>query len=151
MTPNLGVVLFEGNSKVLPLIIRPLEDFEYQQFVTARSKLFEFSRRQDLFRLVYANYLEYKNALNEYFNIHCKKFGIDVSYFEDTIFNINRLVLNFLSAIRTFLDHAETYIKRTYGKESDQLKIFNNFRRSCYDTYFSYRFLYKLRNYSQHI
>lgn len=116
MTPDLGAVLYEGNSKVLPLAIRPLEDLEYQEFVTARTKLFRFARRQELFRLVYANYIEYKNVLNEYFKTHCEKSSMNGSYLEDTIFDINRLVLNFLSAIRTFLDHAETYLKRTYGK-----------------------------------
>jgi len=73
------------------------------------------------------------------------------SYLEKMIFNLNRLMLNFLSAFRTFLDHTQTNLDRTYGKESENFKIFKKTRSSYYDNYFSYRFLDKLRNYSQHM
>lgn len=151
MTSYLGTVFFKEYSLILPLTIRPLEDLEFQKYKTAKTELYEFARKQELFRLVDANYIEYKTVLNEYFKTHCDKPDMADSHLEGVVFNINRLMLNFLSAVRTFLDHAETNIKRTYGKESEKLQLFNKVRSSCYDTYFSYRFLYKLRNYSQHI
>ncbi|MGG3798623.1 hypothetical protein [Metabacillus fastidiosus] len=58
--------------------------------------------------------------------------------------------MNFLSICRTYLDHTETSLKRKFGAESEQFK---NFKTACsyeYDNCFAYRFLYKLRNYSQH-
>lgn len=70
---------------------------------------------------------------------------------KDIIFDINRLVLNFLSSIHTFLDHTETYIKRTYGKKPKESQNFEKTTNSYFDTYFSYRLLSKLRNYSQHV
>jgi len=103
------------------------------------------------FRLVEANYTEYKTVLNEYSKIYCENANMAESYLEEMVFNLNRLMINFLSAVRTFLDHTETNLKRTYGKESENLKTFKKNCSSCYDNYFSYRFLYKLRNYSQHV
>lgn len=151
MTSGLGVLLVKGKSEVLPLPFRLLDELDYQEYVTARTELFKFAKRQELFRLVYTNYMEYKNTLNKYFRIHCEKCEIDGSYLEGMIFDINRLVLNFLSAVRTFLDHAQTYITKTYGEKSEELQSFNKSRFSCFDTHFSFRFLSKLRNYSQHI
>lgn len=151
MTSNLGAVFFKEHSLMLPLTIRPLEDLEFNKFLSARTELYEFARKQDLFRLVDANYIEYKTALNEYFKTHCETSDMAGSHLEGVIFNINRLVLNLLSAVRTFLDHAETNLKRTYGEKSDNFQTFNKACSSCFDNYFSYRFLYKLRNYSQHI
>ena len=146
MTQVLGVMSIKGI-----LEVRPLEDIEYQRYVIARTKLFEFAKKQEIFRLVDANYMEYKNVLNEYFKIHCENSNIVGDYLEGMIFNINRLVLNFLFAVRTFLDHAETNLKRTYGEESENFKIFKKSCSSCFDTYFSYRFLSYFRNYSQHV
>lgn len=130
------------------LEVRPLEDIEYQKFVTASTKLFEFAKRQELFRLVDANYKEYKNVLNEYFKIHCENSNIDGSYLEGMVFNINRLVLNFLSSFFPFLDQSR---KRLSKGKPEKLQNFDKSCSWCYDNYFSYRFLYKLRNYSQHV
>lgn len=133
------------------LEIRPLDDTEYQKFVIARTKLFKFAKKHELFRLVDANYMEYKTVLNGYFKIYCENYNMAGSFLEEVAFNLNRLVLNFLSAFRTFIDHVETDLNRTYGKESENFKIFKESRSFCYDNCFSYRFLYKLRNYSQHV
>jgi hypothetical protein len=55
-----------------------------------------------------------------------------------------------LSSIRTYLDHTETRLKREYGLASEEYKIFKTETSRTYDENFAYRFLYKLRNYSQH-
>lgn len=131
--------------------IRPLDDVEYQKIVIARTKLYEFAKKHELFRLVDANYAEYKTVLNEYSKIYSENADMAGSYLEGMVFSLNRLMLNFLSAVRTFLDHTETNLKKTYGKESENLKTFKKNCSLYYDNYFSYRFLYKLRNYSQHV
>jgi hypothetical protein len=64
--------------------------------------------------------------------------------------NLNRLFFNYLSSIRTFLDHIETKTKRKYGKDSGKSQNFKNITSYFFDTYFPYRFIYKLRNYSLH-
>jgi hypothetical protein len=69
---------------------------------------------------------------------------------ERMLININRVLLNFLSAFRTLLDHMEYILKKEYGNESENFKKFKKICSEQYDKYFSYRFLYKLRNYAQH-
>jgi len=63
---------------------------------------------------------------------------------------LNRLISNYLSSIRLFLDHSEYALHQKYGKNSLQLKEFKKTCSNVYDNNFSYRFLSKLRNYVQH-
>lgn len=64
--------------------------------------------------------------------------------------DFNRMFLNYLSSIRTFIDHNETTIKGKFGKNSFEAKELKKITNNIYDKFFSYRFFYKLRNYSQH-
>lgn len=63
---------------------------------------------------------------------------------------INRQALNFLSSVRTYLDHHEASISRRHGQNSENLQCFHQYCSDAYDSSFSYRFLYKLRDYAQH-
>jgi hypothetical protein len=62
--------------------------------------------------------------------------------------NLNRCLLNLLSAIRSYLDYVET--KRKYGDASSSITRFKKSCSDAYDNSFSYRFLYRFRNYAQH-
>ena len=70
---------------------------------------------------------------------------------EKVFYETNRLLLNYLTSVKTFLDHSETKLNRKFGKESDELTLFKNVTSTFYDSSFAYRFFYKLRNYAQHI
>lgn len=58
--------------------------------------------------------------------------------------------LNWLLSARVYLDHSETRLKQRYGNESLEVEAFREITSEQYDSYFSYRFLYKLRNYAAH-
>ena len=61
-------------------------------------------------------------------------------------------VVNFLTAMRMFLDQSATELKRL--DKADSGNRHSAWKRACaseYDDYFAYRFLYKLRNYVQHV
>jgi len=64
--------------------------------------------------------------------------------------DLNRLVLNYLSLIRAFLDKWEKHIKENFGKKSKELEIFENLTHHEYDKNFYYRFVSNLRNFAQH-
>lgn len=55
-----------------------------------------------------------------------------------------------LSALRAFDDRTSHTLSHRYGKESDQVALFKQALSYEFDNVFSYRFLFKLRNYSQH-
>lgn len=63
---------------------------------------------------------------------------------------VNRVTVNFLTAMRLYLDHTATRMDRTYGKTTSQAKAFVSATAAEFDTHASYRILYKLRNYVQH-
>jgi hypothetical protein len=63
---------------------------------------------------------------------------------------MNRLFLNFLTSVRQFLDHTETRLKRLYEHSPDVYETFRDQTIKAFDRSLAYRFLYKLRNFSQH-
>ncbi len=64
--------------------------------------------------------------------------------------NTNRHLLNYLFSFRTYIDHLETFIKREYGKQSNEAKGFKALTAKIHDENLAYRLFYNLRNYSQH-
>ena len=61
-------------------------------------------------------------------------------------------VVNFLTAMRMFLDQSEAELKRL--DKADGGNRFPAWKKVCsseYDDYFAYRFLYRFRNYVQHV
>lgn len=55
-----------------------------------------------------------------------------------------------LSALRAFDDRTSRYLKHKYGEGSAPFQTFKEALSHEYDSEFSYRFMYRLRNYSQH-
>ena len=65
---------------------------------------------------------------------------------------ITASVLNFLAAMRMFLDQSECELKRL--DKADNGNRYDTWKSACsseYDDYFAYRFLYRFRNYVQHV
>lgn len=58
--------------------------------------------------------------------------------------------LNWLLSFKTFLDLTEADLTRRFGGDSQQLAEFHQATSNEYDANFSYRFIYKLRNFGQH-
>lgn len=59
-------------------------------------------------------------------------------------------VVNWLTAMRLFLDHEETELKRRFGKTSQQVARLKAATAAAYDERVGYRFSYRFRNYVQH-
>lgn len=60
------------------------------------------------------------------------------------------LVDGILSSLRAFDDRTSHSLSRRYGKGSPEVEKFKESLSFEYDNEFAYRFMYKLRNYSQH-
>jgi len=69
---------------------------------------------------------------------------------ENVTLEVNRNLLNYLASQNTYLDHARFYLSRTFGKESEELKLFDKKTSELFDSHFAYRFLYKMRNFTVH-
>lgn len=131
--------------------IRDLSSEEYQTYVRASSCLMGFSRDQQLYAIVLLNYDDFLNLLKKYGEEYAKNpSSVNWITMERMVLDTNRYFLNYLSSVKTFLDHTETKLKKNYGEESPRYKCFKEICSKSYDSSFSYRFLIKLRNYSQH-
>lgn len=110
--------------------------------------MLDFLYDQQAYHFVQLNFNEYVNLLKRYLQEYTKNprmTNMRVMYF-----NINRHIFNTLSSIRMFLDHNEYNLKKQYGNDSFRVKRFKEVCSLVYDNSFSYRFLYKLRDYAQH-
>lgn len=145
MKKKLGLI---DNDKIT--ILREMTDNEYLEYENNLKVLLSFSNKQQLFTILDLNFEDLKNALDNYLIEFKSNPSMNWVRMEKMIMNINRLLLNFLSAFRTLLDHMEYTLKKNYGNESENFTRFKNLCSEQYDLYFSYRFLYKLRNYAQH-
>ncbi len=129
---------------------RELNDVEYAKYREEAQHLFRFQSIIQLFSIVQLNLSDYQTLLEEYFNEYIKRTPMSYPQIDDMILNVNRHILNYLSAARTFIDHSHRDLSEVYGKNSDRYLNFKNECSSAYDNYFSYRFLEELRNYAQH-
>lgn len=145
--PPIPYILIEKDGVVKPF--REISKQELMEFKKLNNYLREFDNSQGMLPLVQSNSLELDKYISHLQSINHE---IPVLHRKHVEINdeINRLLLNFLNSARLYLDHTETRLKRTYGKQSEQVKRFKLATSSAYDGLFIYRFFYKLRNYAQH-
>jgi hypothetical protein len=131
--------------------IRVLNNEEVQQLNEFNKTIFEFNRHFKLIEYVLHNF-SCLNSVIENSIQHLSEDTATISRYDLDVFGheININLLNLMMAARTFLDHMETFIKREFGKESEEIHIFDSLKSEEFDTKFSYKFMYKLRNYVQH-
>ena len=149
MNPKI-LCVFTDNEKGMFNEIRPLENKEYEEYKKSVNRVYYISNDLALYNNVLMNYNQYYDTLDSNLDAYSKNQRMNWFLIDEIVFNLNRCLLNFLMSIRVFLDHSEHNIKKNYGKDSERYKTFQRITSRCYDRYFSYRFLYKLRNYVQH-
>lgn len=130
--------------------VRGLSEEEFNKFSKAITDLEKFHNEESLYNLIELNFNDLNLKINFYLNQYINGAKLDFSNFSFQFIDLNRLILNLLSSIRTYLDHTETRLKRNFGESSDEYKFFKKLTAECFDNNFAYRFLSKLRNYSQH-
>jgi len=118
---------------------------EYASYRTSARDLRDFGRWRAIVMMVSANRDEFAQSLAQaatklesHQTLYEARRAID--------FSLNRHLLNFLGAMRFFLDHTQTRLTRHYGDNSPPLMAFKARTAQAYDTKFAYRFMYKLRN-----
>lgn len=63
---------------------------------------------------------------------------------------INKLMINFASIFKTYLDYYEVKVKEVFGNKSKEFTEFKNKCSKYFDNSFEYRFLYNFRHYIVH-
>jgi len=128
---------------------------EYAEFKNADDRLSRFSEDQEKVGLLRDTYEDYKVTVESHARqLAARKHPISVaevaSQNKRAYHQINTRVRRVLSEIHVFLNYAEGYLKREYGHESDQFKVFKKRTNTEHAASASYRFIYELRNYATH-
>ncbi len=152
-TPYLACVR-EGSHKQWPLwlVIRELSPGEHSVFRSHANRLVENYRDNQMYLCVLMNYREYIGESDTYKAQSADNADRAPSLLggEVLMLNMNRLIMNILSAVRSFLDLTDRNLQHRFGTESERYKTFKAATKDAFDNSFAYRFLYKLRNYVQH-
>ncbi|MFM2476396.1 hypothetical protein [Celerinatantimonas sp. MCCC 1A17872] len=131
--------------------IRPLGDEEVQEINGAMKEIFDFNRHFRLVEYVLHNFTCLKKGVEDSLaRFAGSSHTIDCYDLDSFGHEVNINLLNLMMSARTFLDHMETFIKREYGKTSEAINLFKRLTAEEFDSRFSYKFMYKLRNYVQH-
>ena len=135
-------------------ILGEISSEEYDSIMLSNQAIFEYEYFNRKVKEIDLN-------LEDFLNIH-GKYSFEMAnmhHSEDTIpglmdeafININRTFVNYINSCRIFIDHMEGKIKGKYGENSKNYKVFDKAKKYCYNTYFSYKFFYHLRNYAEHV
>lgn len=130
--------------------IRILSHHDYESISQIINKLEKFQHDEALYSIIELNLNDLNQRCKFYLEKYAENPKLDSKEFSLQFLDLNRIILNTLSSIRTYLDHTETRLKRNFGNESEEFLLFKRLTSECFDNYFSYRFLSKLRNYAQH-
>ena len=105
------------------------------------------------FDIVSRNFNEVSESISKYRGFTVNQ-GIPIKGFIpqaiEGMTDLIQRISNFLASASMFLTIAESKLRSVFGKKSFELKMWNLFRQELHKDSFSYRFMYKLRNYSQH-
>jgi len=155
--PWLSIVMVDPNRfpKFRYELIRKMTTDEYAEFLKADDRLSRFSEDQEKVRLLRDTYEDYKTTVESHARqLEARKHPISVAEVaaqnKRAYHQINTRVRSVLSEIHIFLNYAEGFLKRKYGKDSDQFKAFKKRTNIEHAASASYRFIYELRNYATH-
>jgi len=126
--------------------IKELSDDDIENISVALSYIGQFNASYSLYEICNENYLD----IEEFFGRLSTLRGFNQLLLHKTVININQVLLNYLSSFRTFIDHQETNLAVITKEEHEWFNLFKKRTSFHFDTNFSYRFLWKLRNYTQH-
>ncbi|GIJ30809.1 hypothetical protein Vqi01_59710 [Micromonospora qiuiae] len=150
--PAYGLASLEEGTQGAKLSFRfdaELDAAEYRELEEALKPVLRLGVR-DVFKLVARSYEEIE-SLNTYY---LRLFGLPRERGRiqprEAATGFMSSCVNWLNVVRLFLDHEETWLKRTFGETSTNFVDFKSACSRAFDSSIAYRFLYKLRNYTTH-
>src|SRR5258706_4378880 len=133
------------------LALKELLESEYKNAINASTELhsYHYHKRREMEVLL--NLDDFFERFNYYqVNALSGNYKDKGDFFVKAYVDLNRVLTNFLSSFRLFVDNLEFFFKKEYGKESTENLSFRNTIQNEFNSKFEYRLIYCLRNYSQH-
>lgn len=155
ITYGLGIITYpstdEPSSTEIPgvNISISLTKEEYDQMQSAILKVGGIYTYADMFSTTRWNYEDLVNTIRAYLQAFIQK---DARFLtaRDISLNINKDVLNVLTSFRFYVDYMDKRLSSDFDKASELVSKFESYKSKEYDSNFSYRLVYHLRNYAQH-
>lgn len=97
------------------------------------------------------SFLEFDKFCKTLKNIPVAKIDLNNFLTDNYTMNANRIVFNLITAFKFYIDSSERHILKRFGEKSIEFSRFIDLTHKYFDTFFSYRFLDKLRNYTIHV
>jgi len=136
------IACIESNSNKKLTIMEELEKDDYNLLINKIKPLNTLMYELNMINDLRSSFKELNTTLNDFNSNKIKEEVLRSS--------IKKLIQNYLSLIRSFLDGWEGYLKKNFGKQSKEAENFKNLTAKEYDNNFSYRFTYHLSNFSRH-
>ena len=131
-------------------LIRPIVANDMVKVEAALKRIGDFGVYCGLYEICEKNYY----SLVQYYTSIIDEFPSNrqnaQEYMGEAFQEMNRLLMNYLSSFRTYIDHLLTRYAKLKSQGYSHLETLKNITAACYDGSFSYRFFCKLRNYVQH-
>jgi hypothetical protein len=124
---------------------------DIEQYKSDEQLISAFNSSLDLVKYVELNRNTFLEKIIDYGSKFLDKQTLSAQEMDDAMLKYNSLFQNFLCSFRSFVDHSETSLSKLYGQDSLEFKSWKKVTSEAYDTSFGYRFIYRLRNYCQHI
>ena len=128
---------------------RALTPAEAERFRSGSTHLRQFGRGDELLLSCDKNYEELGAALLHAHKLTKSDNRDDTTRHLSTM-DLNRRLINYLGTFRLYVDFNLFRTRRHYGKRSTEAIALDALCKNLFDNSFSYRFGWKLRNYSQH-
>jgi len=131
-------------------LIRLISAIEMDSVNKAIKQIGDFGSCCTLYEMCEKNYqaiLSYHTAIKNDFPSNRHR---SYEYMEEAFQEMNRLILNYLSSFKTFIDHLTTRYTRLQRQGYPFLADYKKITAACYDGNLPYRFFSKLRDYVQH-
>ncbi|MBK1895795.1 hypothetical protein [Chryseobacterium paridis] len=139
--------IIKDNTQIVDSLIN-LSTEQYEELISNINSIYRFELIDNYFQILYGNYNDFIETINknslELLDNSKSPLILNRSYLNRFKIESNRKFINYLSSFRTLVDHVPRMLNI---KEKEDFKGYLNF---LYDKEFSYRFIYKLRNYTQH-
>lgn len=129
-----------------PVLFQEIGQSEFDEAVTDALVITLFVHRHH-YELVRSNYQAWLQNAEE-----ARAHGLtdDATVADTRNRELKIALVNWLLGFRAFLDHLQTHLSELFGKDSREMQSFKALTSRLFDSHFGYRFLYRLRNFTQH-
>jgi hypothetical protein len=127
-----------------------LSESEYKGVLTSKNNLIESLYIEEKLNILIENYKEFEMELMDS-SVSQMLFPIfNESWYSNQRNQINRKIVNLLTACRLYLDQIPHHLNNIYGKKSSNTNFIKQQISEVYDSHLSYRIMEALRNHVQH-